>query len=172
VDIAHWGLNMDDSGPVQVEASGEPSPHPIWNTPARWRVTAHYAGNLTMIMAGGHDDIRPGVRWIGEGGWVWVDRTGIDASPRALLSSKISSGEIRLPVSQSHHRQFIDCVLSRAQTLTPAHVALLSATPGYLGNISMRTGRAIRWDPVRQQILNDPGAERLLGRPMRSPWST
>jgi hypothetical protein len=62
-------------------------------------------------------------------------------------------------------------VLSRSETLTPPHVALRSATPGYLGNIAMQTGRAIRWDPVRQQILEDPVAERLLGRPSRSPWS-
>jgi predicted dehydrogenase len=164
VDIAHWGLGLDDSGPVLVEASGEPSPHPIWNTPARWRVTARYAGDLTMLIAGGHDDIRPGTRWIGEEGWVWVDRPGLDASPRSLLSSRISPNEIRLPASSSHHRQFIDCVLSRSETLTPARVALRSATPGYLGCIAMQTGRVIRWDPVRERIVGDPAAERLLGR--------
>ena len=124
-----------------------------------------------MLIAGGHDDVRSGTRWIGEGGWVWVDRTGIDASPRGLLSSKISPSEVRLPVSQSHHRQFIDCVLSRAETLTPAHVALRSATPGYLGNIAMQTGAVIRWDPVRQHIVDNPLATRMLGRAPRSPWS-
>jgi predicted dehydrogenase len=164
VDIAHWGLGLDDSGPVSVEAAGEASPHPIWNTPPRWRVTARYAGDLTMVIAGGHDDIRPGTRWIGEGGWVWVDRPGLDASPRSLLSSRISPNEIRLPASSSHHRQFIDCVLSRSETLTPARVALRSATPGYLGVIAMQTGRVIRWDPVSERIVGDPGAERLLGR--------
>ncbi len=171
VDIAHWGMGMDNSGPVSVEASGELSSHPIWNTPARWRVTARYPGDVTMLIAGGHDDVRPGTRWIGESGWVWVDRTGIDASPRALLNSKIAPDETRLPVSDSHHRQFVDCVLSRSETITPAHVALRSATPGYLGNIALRTGRTIRWDPVRQQILGDAAAERMLGRAPRSPWS-
>jgi predicted dehydrogenase len=171
VDIAHWGLGLDGSGPVSVEGSGEPSKHPLWNTPARWRVTARYDGGLTMLIAGGHDDIRPGTRWIGEGGWVWVDRAGIDASPRALLSSKIAPAEVRLPVAQSHHRQFIDCVLTRGETLTPAHVALRSATPGWLGNIAMQTGRVVRWDPARERIVGDPGAERLLGRAARSPWS-
>jgi predicted dehydrogenase len=170
VDIAHWGLGMDDSGPIAVEASGEPSPHPIWNTPPRWRVTARYAGDLTMLIAGGYGDVRPGTRWIGEDGWVWVDRSGIETFPRDLLNSKIGPDEVRLPVTQSHHRQFIDCVLSRGETLTPPRVALRSATPGYLGNIAMQTGRTIRWDPARQRILDDPAAERLLGRPPRSPW--
>jgi hypothetical protein len=78
---------------------------------------------------------------------------------------------VRLPVTASHHRQFIDCVLTRGETLTPAHVALRSATPGFLGNIAMRTGRTIHWDPVRQEILDDPSAQRLLARTPRSPWS-
>lgn len=55
-------------------------------------------------------------------------------------------------------------------TLTPAEVAHRSATPGWLGQIAMLTGRKIRWDPVNQRILNDPDAEKLLSRNMRSPW--
>jgi predicted dehydrogenase len=171
VDIAHWGLGMDDSGPISVAASGEPSSHPVWNTPARWNVTAQYAGGISMRIAGGQPDVRPGTKWIGSEGWVWVDRSGIDASPRVLLSSKIRPGEVRLPVTASHHRQFIDCVLTRQETLTPARIALRSATPGYLGNIAMRTGRTIRWNLKTEKIVDDPAAERLLGRAPRSPWS-
>jgi len=47
---------------------------------------------------------------------------------------------------------------------------LRSATPGYLGLISMRLRRRIRWDPVGQVIVGDPEAARLLERPMRTPW--
>ena len=170
VDIAHWGLGLDTWGPSYVEGSGEPSPHPIWNTPPRWRVTATYSGERTMLIVGGHDDVRPGTKWIGSEGWVWVDRSGIDASPRSLLTSKIRPNEDRLPVTASHHRQFIDCVLTRQETLTPARVALNSATPGGLGVVAMRTGRKIRWDPLNHEIVDDPAASRLFGRPMRSPW--
>ena len=102
---------------------------------------------------------------------MWVDRSGIETSPTRLLSSRIRPDEVRLPVTASHHRQFIDCVLTRGETLTPAHVALRSATPGFLGNIALRTGRTIRWDPARQEIVGDPAAQRLLGRTPRSPWS-
>ena len=124
-----------------------------------------------MNISGGSSNMRPGTRWIGDEGWVWVDRSGIETSPSGLLSSKIGPDEVRLPVTASHHRQFIDCVLTRGETLTPAHVALRSATPGFLGNIAMRTGRTIHWDPVRQEILDDPSAQRLLARTPRSPWS-
>jgi predicted dehydrogenase len=170
VDIAHWGLGLDDSGPVSVEGRGEPSRHPIWDTPPRWRVMARYAGGMEMLIAGGYDDVRPGTKWIGDQGWVWVDRSGMETFPAGLLTSKIAPGELRLPVTASHHRQFIDCVLTRGETLTPAHVALRSATPGFLGNIAMRTGQTIRWDPVRQEMPGDPAAQRLLARTPRSPW--
>jgi predicted dehydrogenase len=171
VDIAHWGLGFDHTGPLEVEATAEfASTHPIWNAPPRWRVNARYEEGVTMYISGGNDDVRSGTRWIGDGGWVWVDRSGIETNPRNLLTSKIRPDEINLPVSASHHRQFIDCVLTRSRTLTPPDVALRSATPGYLGVIAMRTGRKIRWDPQREQILNDDGAARMLGRTMRSPW--
>jgi hypothetical protein len=49
-------------------------------------------------------------------------------------------------------------------------VALRSATPGYLGLISMRLGRRIHWDPVKQEIVEDLEAARLMERPMRNPW--
>jgi len=94
----------------------------------------------------------------------------MEAGPQALLRSRIQADEIHLPRSPGHHQQFIDCVKSRRCTLTPPDVALRSATPGYLGLISMQLGRKIRWDPVRQRIVDDPVAERCLARPMRSPW--
>ena len=59
---------------------------------------------------------------------------------------------------------------SRRRTLTPPEVALRSATPGYLGLISMLLGHKIRWDPQAQKIIGDSEAERLLSRSMRSPY--
>lgn len=171
VDIAHWGLGLDESGPIRVEATGDATKHPLWDTPAIWKMTAHYAGGLTMLVSGGYEKVRPGTRWIGEDGWVWVDRSGIETSPAGLVQSRIGPDEVRLPVSTSHHRQFIDCVLTRGETLTPARVAHRSATPGYLGVIAMRTGLPVEWDPEREQLTGTDAARRLLSRPMKSGWS-
>jgi predicted dehydrogenase len=171
VDIAQWGLALDRTGPCEVEGRGEfPPAGVIWDTATRFRVTAKYAAGVELHISGGYDDTQLGARWIGDEGWIWVDRKGIDAHPKALLTSRIGPGEIHLPRSAGHHAQFIECVKKRAETLAPAEVALRSATPGYLGVISMRLGRKIRWDPERQAIAGDVEATRLLGRPMRSPW--
>lgn len=171
VDTAHWGLGLDETGPVEVEGQGEfGSPSKVWNAPTKFRVTARYAGGLTMAISGGYDDIRRGAKWIGDEGWIWVDRSGIEASPSKVLGSRILPHEVHLERSPGHHRQFLECVRTRRRTLTPPDVALRSATPGYLGLISILLGRKVGWDPVGQRILNDPEAERLLSRPMRAPW--
>ncbi|MGE5570957.1 MAG: Gfo/Idh/MocA family protein [Rhodospirillales bacterium] len=171
IDIAHWGLGLDNSGPVEVEATGEfENVNSVWNAPAKFRVFAKYAGGVTMQVSGGYQDIKLGTKWIGDEGWIWVDRAGIDAHPKSLLTSKLRPSEIHLERSPGHHRQFLECVKTRRRTLTPADVALRSATPGYLGLISILLGRKIAWDPVNEKIVNDAEAERMLSRPMRSPW--
>ena len=40
----------------------------------------------------------------------------------------------------------------------------------HLGNIAYRTGRKIRWDAEKEQIIGDEEAAELLGRKARKPW--
>jgi len=170
VDIAHWGLGFDYTGPNEIEGYGEYPKDGLWNTATRYRLTAKYPGGITMIIAGGHSDIRSGTRWIGTDGWIWVDRGGIDAQPKKLLQEQFGSNEIHLFRSPGHWRNFLDCIKSRETTITPCEVAHRSATPGHLGQIAMLLGRKIRFNPDTEEILDDPTATRLLGRAMRSPW--
>jgi predicted dehydrogenase len=171
VDIAHWGLGVDHTGPLEIEGQGEYPPRAaLWNTATKYRVTLKYPNEVTMVIAGGYKEIRGGTKWIGGEGWVWVNRNGLEAEPANLLTSELAPGEISLPKSPGHYEEFIGCVRSRLKTLTPAEVALRSATPGWLGQIAMLTGRKLRWDPEKERILNDPEAEKLLSRDMRMPW--
>lgn len=170
VDIAHWGLGLDYTGPVEIEGNGEYPKDGLWNTATKYRLTAKYADGITMTIAGGHDDIIKGTKWIGEDGWVWVTRGKIDAQPKELLNEKFGAEEINLFRSPGHWRNFLDCVKSRETTLAPCEVAHRSATPGHLGQIAMLLGRKIRFNPDTEEIIDDATATRMLGRAMRSPW--
>jgi hypothetical protein len=171
VDIAHWGMDWDNTGPVEVAGKGEYPPRDaMWNSAGKYRVECKYRGGVVMVMAGGDKDIRGGTKWIGDKGWIWVTRGKIEASDKKLLDYRPSETEIRLTRSPGHYAEFIAAVKSRGKTLTPAHVALRSATPGWLGQIAMLTGRKIRWDPDKMAILKDRGAEKLLSREHRMPW--
>ena len=170
VDIAHWGLGMDRLGPVEIEGFGEYPKASPFNSATRYRVTTRYKNGIKMTIAGGHEDIRMGSKWIGEDGWVWVRRGRMETVPKSLMREKIGPEEVRLYDSSSHHRNFIDCVKSRRETIAPAEVAHRSQTPGHLGLIAMTLGRKIRFNPETEEIVDDPTASRMLRIPMRSPW--
>ncbi|MCU0770168.1 MAG: Gfo/Idh/MocA family oxidoreductase [Verrucomicrobia bacterium] len=176
MDIAHWGCGFDNTGPSEVEGEGEfPPADAPWNTATRYRIELKYPRNITMTIAGGHDDIRGGTKWIGTEGWVWVDRKGFEASNSNWKDDfKRLPDEMRtrnpLYLSVDHQRNFIDCIRSGQPTITPVEVAHHSAIPGHLGLISMLVQRKIRWDAAREMILEDPEASRLLTREYRKPW--
>lgn len=170
VDIAHWALGNDDPAPVEVEARGEFPENSLWNTPTRFSLSARYRDGLALVLAGGYPHLRQGIRWVGEEGWIWVDRTGLDASPRALFTDPIRPQEFHLPHSPGHHRDFLDAVKTRRPTLAPAEAAQRAATLGHLGLIAMQLGRKLRWNGATEQVLDDPTANRLLARPYREPW--
>jgi hypothetical protein len=41
----------------------------------------------------------------------------------------------------------------------------------HMGNIVMLLGRKLRWDPVKEEFLNDETANRMRRRFMREPWT-
>ena len=175
IDIAHWGMGVDDTGPVEVEGIGEFPTEGIWDAAYRFRFRCTYASGLTMHVAS-TNYMSGGIKWIGERGWVHVSRGKVISShPKALLKERIGPGEIHLgsPAEghrQGHRRNFLDCARTHAQPITPIDVGHHSIIPSHLGNIAMRIGRKIRWDPDREQVLGDPEANRMLWRPKREPW--
>jgi predicted dehydrogenase len=173
-DIAHWGLGFDNDGPSEIEGHGEfPAPDAVWNTCSKYRIELKYPRNITMVIAGGHSDIKSGTKWIGTEGWVWVDRGGFDASNPDWKKGKNLPEDLRkvkLYESPGHWRNFLDCIKSRQPTIAPVETAHHSAIPGHLGLISMLSGRKIRWNAKTEEILADADASKLLTRSYRAPW--
>jgi predicted dehydrogenase len=174
VDIAHWGLGFDNSGPSEIEGHGDfPAADALWNTCTKYRIELKYPQNITMTIAGGYPDIRSGTKWIGTEGWVWVDRNSFEGSNPEWKKYKNLPDELRkvkLYVSNNHQRNFLDCVKSGQPTIAPVETAHHSAIPGHLGLISMLVGRKINWDMATEKILNDPEASKLMTRDYRPPW--
>lgn len=173
-DIAHWGLDFDNVGPTEVEGQGEfPPKDAIWNTCTKYRINLKYPNDVAMIIAGGHPDIRGGTKWIGDKGWVWVDRGGFRSSIEELNDiSRLPEEQrkVKLYRTRGHQRNFLDCVKSRQPTIAPVETAHHSAIPGHLGLIAMLVGRKIRWDAAKEVIVGDDEASQLLTRPYRAPW--
>jgi len=173
-DIAHWGMDCDRSGPLEIEGHGEfPPVDSCWNSCYKYRIELKYPADVTMIIAGGHSDIRSGTKWIGTDGWVWVDRGAFQASKEEWRDYRELPEEMRkvkLYKSSNHHGNFLACVKSRQPTITPAETAHHSAIPGHLGLISMLVGRKLKWDTTTERIQDDAEASKLLTRDYRPPW--
>lgn len=171
-DIAHWGLGFDRTGPVEVEGVGEYPRAQFRNTATKYWVTCRYAEGVEIILAGGYPEIRGGTKWIGERGWVYVSRGGvIQAEPKSLLREQFGPEEVHLYPSPGHIRNFLDCIKTREETLTPCETAHRSATPGHLGQIAMLLGRKIRFNPQTEEIIGDATASSMMHRAYRAPWT-
>lgn len=173
-DIANWGMNAETTAPVAIEGRAvfPPATDGLFDTPESYYFECKYAEGFTMIVADQKQQPKGmGTQFFGTEGWVYVDRSGIDAHPKSLLKSVIGPNEIQLYESTDHIGNFLDCVASRAPTITPANVAHHAIMIGHLGNIAMKLGRPLQWNPIAERFIGDPEADRLLSRPMRSPWA-
>ncbi len=113
-----------------------------------------------------------GTAWYGDKGWIHVSRGNrLIASDEKILQEEIGENEIKLYKSENHQRNFIDCVRSREETITPAEVALRSISVGLLGEIAMLTEKKLSWDPARETFTNSDIANRMLLKPYRNPWN-
>lgn len=158
-DIAQWGLGMDQSGPVEVI-------HPEGNEVED--LTFVYASGIPVIKAQGpHSGM---VQFIGSDGWVGVDRGSIWASDPALLEIKLKPGEVHLYDSVDHRQDLLDCIKTRHRPIADVEIGYRSLSVCLLGEIALRLGRSLKWDPERQDFVDDPEASALLTRPMRAPY--
>jgi predicted dehydrogenase len=169
IDIAHWGMGWDHTGPVEIEGKGNYPEDGFYNVPSEYRFTCKYANGIVMTVANNRQ-LMQGAKWYGEKGWIHVNRGGLNASDEKILKEEIGPNETQLYESRDHKQNFLDCVKSRKLTICPAEVGHRSISVALLGEIAMLTGRNIQWDPDQEEIIGDPQASVLLGRSYREPW--
>ena len=182
LDIAQWGLDMDQSGPVRYEGTGViPPKGSLWDTIESWDVHCQYGNGVKMHFMGSrvampvvkayHPSPNDhGTTFFGDKDWINVNRQALYSSDKALQKAAIKPEEAHLPATASQARNFVDCIKSRQPTISPLESAIRCDTISHLSDLCIRLGRAIDWDPQKEQILNDAEATALLNRPLREPW--
>ncbi len=180
IDIAQWVANADHTGPVEVE--GECTWYTdIRDVPHAYTVEHKYANGVRLI----HMDMTTarqrapefnalpstGATVIyGTEGWIFVSRDGIVTNPPRLASEKIGPNQIQVIRSSDHTRNLLDAIRTGQKTICPIEGAARAQTVVQQEYISLSLGRKLSWDPVKEEFVNDPEANRWLSRPMRSPW--
>jgi len=186
LDIAHWGMGMEYSGPVEIEAKASFPKSGLWNVHGDFEVKATYANGVVMYVSG---DRPNGVRFEGTEGWIFVtrgnyqatksdpvtfdaNRKSLDASDPKIITSVIGENEIHLYKSEDHYGNWLDCIQSRRQPIAPVEVAHRSCSACLLSHIAMKIPKTLKWDPVRERFTNSEEANGLLSRKQRKPYGT
>ncbi|MEX2592277.1 MAG: Gfo/Idh/MocA family oxidoreductase [Anditalea sp.] len=169
-DIAQWGMNTDNTGPVKIQNPRSSwSEHPVWNTATEFYFECIYKNGLKLIVSSEEEQ---GITFIGSEGKAWVSRGKYKVDPENLDSTEIGPDEVHLYRSDNHYRNFIDCVISREETIAPAEVGHRSITIAHLGNIAMMLNQDLEWDPTTERFVNNFAANQFLSRHMREPWGS
>ena len=185
IDSAHWAMDTEHTGPVEVSGRAEFPKKGLWNVHGPFRTEAVYANGVHMIVSG---EFPNGIKFGGTEGWIFVSRgnetvtasdpvaklkdaQALSASDPKILSSVIGPSEVHLYESRDHHGNWLDCVRSRQQPIAPVEVAHRSCSACLLHHIAMKTGRKLYWDPLKERFRNDDEANAMLSRPQRWPYA-
>lgn len=170
MDTAQVAMFQEHGGPISVDGKGTFPEDAMSNTATEYKIYYEYPGGVEMIVKSGGT----GIRFEGTDGWVespaW--RKPLNASDPAILEAVIEPAENKMwPLPPTEHQSFIDGVKGRTTPYyTPTDIHRLS-TAMHVGNISMRLGRKLTWDPESETFPGDEEANAFLSRPMREPWS-
>ena len=183
VDTAHWGMDTERTGPVEIWGTAEFPTSGLWDVHGKFKTDAVYANGMTMSISG---DYPNGIKFYGSEGWIFVTRdelvtasdpvSGTKAEPLTasnpkILTSVIGPNEIHLYESAEHHGNWLDCIRSRKETAAPVEIAHRACSTCLLHHIAMKTKRRLHWDPAKEHFINDAAANAMLSRPQRAPYA-
>jgi predicted dehydrogenase len=166
-DIAQWGMGADNTGPIEIEGSGVFPTSGLMECPTSFQATFKYKNGVEIRCTSAGNDCT----FHGTNGWITCNRGGkLISDPPDIVKEPLGPNDVHLYESNNHHGNFIECVRSRKLPICDVEIGHRSVSVCHLGNIAIRLGRKIYWDPDKEQIVGDEEAARWVSRPMRKPW--
>ncbi len=183
-DSASWGMDTEYTGPISVEAVAEFPKSGFWNVHGDFMVKHEYANGISVYTSGGYTN---GIRYEGTEGWIFVSRgnyvasasdpvskasssKALDASDPKILESKIGENEIHLYQSNEQHGNWLDCIQSGKQPISPVEIGHRACSVCLISHIAMKIPGKLEWDPKAERFKNNDLANSMLSRPQRYPY--
>jgi len=180
-DIAHWGMGIVEGGPLKVEGEAEFPKNKIWNVHLGYKIQLTYPGNIIVNVS---DTYPNGVKFIGPEGWIFVSRgaqkatasdptagqkplKALDASNSKLISGNPS---VELYRSTDHHKNWLECVKSRKEPITPVSNGHHVFTACAISWIAMKLRRPLSWNAKAEKFIGDDEANGMLKRAERGSY--
>ena len=174
IDLAHWATGNEWTGPTEMEGTGELPPRDdIWNTATTFKIHYRYASGLTTELF----TDAPGLKFEGTEGWLlsrgW--RGPMTSNKPELLNTKLTEQQrLRRPRTDGQggeHMDFTDAINQGRPAYAPAEIGHRTISVAHLGNIALQLGRKLRWNPEKEEFLDDPTANSMRSREQREPWT-
>jgi len=184
IDSAHWAMNTEYTGPIEVWGHAEYPTQGLWDVHGAFRTEALYANSVRMSVSG---DFPNGIKFYGTKGWIFVSRgneqvtksdpvaklddtTALAGSEPQIIKSVIGPDEIHLYESKEQHGNWLDCIVTRQQPISPAEHGHRACSTCLIHDMAMKLGRKLYWDPEQERFKNDEEANGMLSRPQRAPY--
>jgi len=187
-DIAHWGMGVDLSGPLEVEGRAEFPTSGLWDVHGTYEIHALYPNDVRVEV---RDTFPNGVRFEGTEGWIFVSRGNVGvtatdptavagekdnkafyASDPKILTSNIGPNDIQLYESPEQHTNWLECIKNGKETISPVEVAQRVGSACIVAHTAMKLGRKLKWDVSAEKFVGDEEANATLSRPQRFPYGT
>ncbi len=178
MSIANWIMDCDHTGPVSIDASGDPPSDGMYDSAVTMRVVYEFKNpDWTLVWAqpgepSAEIEARYGAVYHGDKGRLTVT---LGDGQNTATDQKVK--DYRAPIdgvpvyrSPGHIEDFLDCIKTRAKPIMHMEAGHRVASLCILGNLSFQLRRKLEWDPVAERFKNDEEANRLLSRPGRGPW--
>ncbi len=182
MDIGYWAIGQAAPNRVESKALSQPLPGG-YTVIADYEVKFTYPNGIIFNVRSTRDDNpfggivnrdgqRNGIRFEGSDGWIWVNRSSIEASDRDLLRQPLPEDAERLYTSNDHIGDFYACMQTREDPICNVETGHLSSNVCHLGAISLRTGNDLNWDIENEVFTGEHAAEanKHIAREMRAPY--
>jgi len=169
-DYSSWGMNTENTGPISVEGVARFPKSGLWDVHGDYMLKAKYENGITMYTSSGSPT---GINYEGEDGWIFVSHAGkntLNASDPKILDSEIKENEIHLYKTDEHHGNWLECIKSRKQPISPIEMGHRACTVGLISQIAMKVPGVLKWDPKTEHFEGNDVANSMLKREQRYPY--
>ena len=177
MDIAHWGMDLEGSGPLSVECRSANFPNEgkpdCYNNPDSFVIEMTFPGGIELLynVAINKETKRNGIKFTGDAGRIHVNRGGLYGKAfEELKENPFPDDAWRAYPNRDHMGNFFECVKSRKAPAAPVDIGHRVITSCHLGNIAIRLKRKINWDPKTEQVVGDDEANGWQRREQRAPY--
>jgi len=182
VDIATWGMDKTETGPVSVEPimvehpvefkDGQPVRSDMYNTATAFNIKATYADGIEMTI---RHDTDNGILFEGTEGRIFVNRGRLSGRPVEDLAAKpLPDGALEKVYKgrslTDHVTNFFEAVAARKEPISDVWSHHRALTTCHLAGIAARLGRKIQWDPAAEKVIGDPQAQAMVARKKREGY--